>query len=203
VIPVKLKPEHSDFEKKVRRPGQKWLFKKLYPTQPLNVAAPPKTKFPSHWTKVLPEFHDAYGGICSYLGTYISLATGSASMDHFAPKSKAAGLAYEWDNFRLACLLMNSRKNNFSGILDPFTMPDEVFHLVLSTGKLEINGTFLGTPIESKAIETMSRLKLDSKVNRDDRATLFTEYKTGDRSARLMRLYHPFVWSEIVRQGKQ
>ena len=203
MIPVKLKSEHPDFEKKVRRSGQKWLFTKLYPIQKLNIAAPPKTKFPSHWTKILPEFHGAYGGICSYLGTYISLATGAASMDHFAPKSKIAGLAYEWDNFRLACLLMNSRKNNFTGLLDPFSMPEKVFHLVLTTGKLEINSAVLGTSIEKEALETISRLKLDSKINRDDRATLFTEYKTGDRSSRLMQLYHPFVWSEILRQGKQ
>lgn len=124
-------------------------------------------------------------------------------MDHFAAKSKAAGLAYEWDNFRLACLLMNSRKNNFSGLLDPCLMPDEVFHLVLTTGKIELNRGFFGTPTETIALDTISRLKLDSKINRDDRATLFMEYKSGDRSARLMQTYHPFVWLEIIRQGQQ
>ncbi|MGV7208104.1 hypothetical protein ACLB1G_09630 [Oxalobacteraceae bacterium A2-2] len=203
MIPVLPQPEPLDFDKKVRRPGQKWLFKKIYPHQPLNLPAPSRTRFPSHWTKVLSEFHDAYGGICAYLGTYINLGGGAASMDHFAPKSRAAGLAYEWDNFRLACLLMNSRKNNFSGILDPFSMPPEVFHLVLATGKIQTNPIYAKTVVGAEAEETISRLKLDSKVNRDERATLFVEYKNGHRSAWLMQKYHPFVWSEIVRQGRQ
>jgi len=203
MIPVAPQPEHQDFDRIVRRPGQQWLFKELFPKQSLNSAAPKGTKFPSHWTKCLPEFHAAYAGICAYLGTYIELAVGAASVDHFAPKSKAAGLAYEWDNYRLACLAMNAKKNNFTDVLDPFVLPHGVFQLVLETGQINVNSALAGDDLAAKAAQTIDRLKLDSPVNRAFRTRLFFEYQSGDRSAELMARYHPFVWSEIVRQGQQ
>jgi uncharacterized protein (TIGR02646 family) len=202
MIPVQPQSEPADFDKKVRRPGHKWLFNRLYPQHPLNQPPPTGTKFPSHWTKCLKELHGAYGGICAYLATYIRLSTGAASTDHFAPKSKAAGQAYEWDNYRLACLAMNARKNNFEDVLDPFTLPAGVFHLVLTTGRIKVDPSLANTPLEADALKTIKRLNLDSAVNRQDRADLFFEYKNGDRSAALMERHHPFVWSEIVRQGQ-
>lgn len=202
MIPVTPKLEPLDFDSKVRQPGHKWLFKKLYPLQPLNQSAPKGTKFPTHWTKCLKELHTVYGGICAYLGTYIRLSTGAASADHFAPKSKAAGQAYEWDNYRLACLAMNARKNNFTDVLDPFTLPPGVFQLVLETGRINVNPALNNPALAAAACLTIERLKLDSPINREDRASLFFAYKNGGYSAALMEGHHPFVWSEIVRQGQ-
>ena len=202
MIPVTPQVEPLDFDSKVRQPGHKWLFKKLYPLQPLNQPAPTGTKFPTHWTKCLKELHTVYGGICAYLGTYIRLSTGAASADHFAPKSKDAGQAYEWDNYRLACLAMNAKKNNFTDVLDPFTLPQDVFQLVLETGRIKVNPKLANPALTAAAFLTIERLKLDSTINREDRASLFFDYKYGDRSAALMERHHPFVWLEIVRQGE-
>lgn len=205
MIHVSLAIEHKDFDRLVRRPGHKWLFKNLYPKQPLSQAPPAKTKFPPHWRKFLKEFHATYHGICAYLGTHINLATGAASVDHLAPKSKVAGLAYEWSNFRLASLAMNARKRDFSDVLDPCEIPLglSVFHLILTTGEIKVNANLQDPVLVRCASHTIDRLKLDDPLFREDRATLYVEYKDGSRPAQLMQRYHPFVWSEIVRQGKQ
>lgn len=202
MMPVAPQPEPASFQAKVRVPGQRWLFKTLYPTRALNLPVPLGMKFPPHWTKCLPEFHAAYGGICAYLGTHIELATGAASVDHFAPKSRAAGAAYEWDNYRLACLDMNARKNHFTDLLDPFTLPPRVFLLVLTTGEMYLNPALTDPVLTDAARRTVARLQLDSAVKREMRSRLFAEYKAGTRPGPLMRRYHPYVWSEIERQGQ-
>ena len=126
MIPVKPQPEPTNFDKKVRQTGQNWLRKKGFPLdQPLPEKADPKPL----WRECLDELHLEYGGVCAYLAIYIERATGAASADHFVAKSSSeAYLVYEWSNYRLACLAMNARKRAFDDVLDPFYLPENVFH---------------------------------------------------------------------------
>ena len=54
---------------------------------------------------------------------WIPPVTGGRSVEHFAPKKKHRDFAYEWDNHRLVCSVMNSRKRDFEDVLDPLLCP--------------------------------------------------------------------------------
>ena len=55
--------------------------------------------------------------------------TGWKTVEHFKPKDLHPGLAYDWDNYRLVCGLLNSRKRVNETILDPFEIEDGWFLL--------------------------------------------------------------------------
>lgn len=108
MIPVKLQPEPDDFDKKVRQPGQTWLADHgIAPDAP-----PPKAAdLPNYWIRSNKQLWDAYSGVCAYLAIYFEWVTGAATTDHFVAKSKHAGDAYEWVNYRLSCLGPNRKKH--------------------------------------------------------------------------------------------
>jgi hypothetical protein len=62
----------------------------------------------------------AYKRLCAYTCLYIEHVTGGATVDHMIPKSTHWDHVYEWSNYRLACGLMNGRKNDARDVLDPF-----------------------------------------------------------------------------------
>lgn len=153
----------------------------------------------------MDELHESYGGVCAYLGTYIERATGAVSTDHFVAKSSLPGQAYEWDNYRLACLTMNSRKNKFDDVLDPFFIPLDLFRLELVSGLIFCNSSHAKN-LQKKAEKTIRRLGLDNPVNRELRARVYSDYleMTVPPNPTVNKYFarrYPFVWSEIVRQG--
>ncbi len=86
-----------------------------------------------YWTRALDALHKAYRGICAYSCFYIELVSGPTT-DHFVALARAeAQHAYEWDNYRLASSLMNTRKNAFPDVLDPFEVQDGWFEINLGT----------------------------------------------------------------------
>jgi hypothetical protein len=98
VIPIKPQPEPDDFDQKVRQPGLAFLSK----------VPNPKTKeWRDYWVKSLPDLYKSYNKICAYSAQWISRPEGNPTVDHFLPKSAKPELAYEWHNFRLACLTLN------------------------------------------------------------------------------------------------
>lgn len=120
-------------------------------------------------------------------------------------KSKLAGQAYEWSNYRLASTTMNSRKRDYSTVLDPFTIAADTFHLELITGRIYPNPA-LPPAQQTAARRTIRRLKLD-KPCREMRARRYSDYvalvQNGPNSAAVeqLRRYSPFVWYEANRQG--
>lgn len=72
---------------------------------------------------------DLYSGICAYSCFDIDPVTGAASVDHFVPKSLDWRLVYEWSNYRLASARMNSRKRDFTDVVDPFGPIADWFHI--------------------------------------------------------------------------
>lgn len=200
MIPVEPKPEPAPkFDELVRAPGAAWLAASGLD---LDQPAPTGTEFPPFWRKCLPELHASYDGVCAYLCIHFEGATGAGSTDHFVAKSKKARLAYEWSNYRLACLAMNSRKRAFDDVLDPFSMKSETFYLELVTGMIFPNPS-LPEEEKDRARATIDRLRLDDGGCREMRARHFREYleQQGEVAANFLRRRSPFVWYEARRQG--
>lgn len=197
MIPVAPQPEPAKFDAAVRQPGLAWLNDQGHDlTRPLPKGAKP----PPHWRKCLDDLHGSYGGVCAYLAIYLERATGAATADHFVAKSALAGQTYEWSNYRLVCLAMNARKQAFDDVLDPFTLPPDVFRLELVSGRLFVNPA-LADPLASEAEATRQRLQLDNSLNRATRARHYDEYLQVHKCEPHLRKMSPFVWYEARRQG--
>jgi uncharacterized protein (TIGR02646 family) len=196
MIPVTLQPEPADFDVKVRQKGHAWLANEgISPNLP-----PPKaSKLPNYWSASNKQLWDAYKGECAYLAIYFELVSGANSTDHFVAKSKNSGDAYEWNNYRLACLGANRNKNKFDDVLDPFGLSHNTFVLNLATGNIKPNPT-LGTTEKAAARKTISRLKLNSAEHKKMRARHYSEY-LEHKTPRILKKYSPFVWYEADRQG--
>ncbi len=197
MIPVAAQPEPAVFNAEVRQKGLAHLQKKgLLLNQPL----PPKTKIEPYWRACLTDLHQAYGGICAYLGIYFERVTGGGSVDHFIAKSADAGLVYEWSNYRLACSTMNSRKKNYSDVLDPFYLAADLFRLELSTGRIYPNPKL---HVRAMCIveQTIERLGLDDPQCREMRSRRYQEYLEHNLPSDYFKKYFPFIWREANRQG--
>ena len=197
MIPVSLENEPPDFDVTVRQPGLKWLTEKgLDPNSP----PPSSVELRPYWRHSLKHLWNAYSGICAYLAIFFEWSTGAGTTDHFVPKSKDAGKAYEWNNFRLSCLGPNQKKWKFNDILDPFELQEKTFFINFSCGRIYPNPRL--SPIKRVLAEqTINRLKLDSPENNEMRARHYRDYETGDCSPDYLKRHSPFVYLEILRQG--
>lgn len=197
MIPVAEQPEPKDFDAKVRSKGLAHLKSKGIA---LDKPLPPKADIQPYWRACLAELHQAYEGVCAYLGVHFERVMGGASVDHFIAKSANAGLAYEWHNYRLACSTMNSRKRDYDDVLDPFYLAPGLFRLQLSTGHIYPN-----PQLEARALrvveETIERLGLDDPQCRRLRANWYQEYLEHNLPSDYLRKKSPFVWQEAERQG--
>ncbi len=191
MIPVAPKRAPRDFARKVRQPGLADLAARGIS---LNSPAPKGFKFKACWSESQEQLWQAYAGTCAYLAIYFDYPTGASSTDHFVPKSQHPDLAYEWSNFRLSCLGPNRRKGT-QAILDPFTLPSETFHLVLSSGEIKP-----ASPSNQAAIDTIRILDLDSPGHRQMRQKHWQQYTRHKDPATLLEL-SPFVHFEAKRQG--
>jgi uncharacterized protein (TIGR02646 family) len=196
MIPVVAQPEPPSFDAKVRQKGRAWMQANHFdPAQPF----PPKTKIKPYWTDCLSDLHTAYSGICAYMCVYIDKVTGAKTVDHFAAKSKAtAQEAYEWQNYRLVCALMNSRKNDFSDVLDPFQMSDSTFTLDLLSGRIAANPQHQDAVLAEQAIK---RLNLNHSECCELRVQWFQDYFAKRIASDYLKQKSPFVWQEAERQG--
>ena len=133
MIPVTLQPEPPVFNAVVRIPGQQYL------RQHPNARS---SRIKSLWQgEMLYKLWDAYSRICAYLCIYIEFPSGVATVDHLVPKSLAPTQAYEWDNYRLACLGIN-RKKGTQTILDPIGLRPQSFFIEFSDGRIYPNPNY-------------------------------------------------------------
>ncbi|MGE4339131.1 MAG: hypothetical protein AB7E55_24625 [Pigmentiphaga sp.] len=197
MIPVAAKPEPPTFDAKIRQKGLAYLAKKGIP---LNQPLPAKLEIQPYWRACLTDLHQAYGGICAYLGVFFERVMGSGGVDHFVAKSGQASLAYEWSNYRLACSTMNSRKREYSDVLDPFHLAPGLFRLQLSTGHIYPN-PHLETTAMRIVEQTIERLGLDAPQCRELRARWYQEYLEHGLPSDYLKQRSPFVWHEANRQG--
>lgn len=198
MIPVAAQPESASFDVDVRQKGLAYLINTY--GFPLNRPLPPKAEIPSHWRACLTDLHEAYGGICAYIGVFFERVMGGGSVDHFIAKSTHAGSAYEWSNYRLACSTMNSRKREYSDVLDPFFLAPDLFRLQLSTGHIYPNTDLQAVPMRLVE-ETIERLGLDDPQCRELRARWYQDYLEHELPSDYLKQKSPFVWHEANRQG--
>lgn len=197
MIPVAAQPEPAAFDLAVRKKGVAHLNSKGFS---LNQPLPPKADIKPYWRDCLPDLHQAYGGVCAYLCLFFERVMGGGSVDHFIAKSANAGQAYEWSNYRLACSTMNSRKRDFSDVLDPFFLAPDLFRLQLSTGHIYPSHNLSAVPMRVVE-ETIERLGLDDPQCRELRARWYQEYLEHCISSEFLKSKAPFVWAEANRQG--
>ena len=191
MIPVSQQAEPSDFNIKVRVPGQQWLANNPNATST-------EIHNEAHWKACSDDLYHAYDGICAYISIFIDKVTGSPNTDHFIPVSTDKMKAYEWSNYRLSCWCMNRAKNRF-GVLDPFTLPADTFFLDFLDGRIYPNPQ-CSVDINI-AQQTINRLKLDEAACRDMRMRRFNMYIAGELPAAGLMKEAPFVWYEAKRQG--
>jgi uncharacterized protein (TIGR02646 family) len=202
MIPVTPQPEPPEFDQKVRQRGQKWLHKKLSHTHPATASA---IELKPYWQACLDELHQGYQGICAYLCIYVDRAQGSATVDHFQPKSQRPDLAYEWSNYRLACQRMNNSKRDFTDVLDPFTVQSAWFRLDFADGRIYA-APDLQPLIQTQVNATITRLRLNAIDLCKLRIAHWNDYIRHSHdpregvSASYLREKSPFVWSEAKRQ---
>jgi uncharacterized protein (TIGR02646 family) len=197
MIYVVAQSEPAAFDADVRQKGLAYLTaKKFALDQPL----PPKAEIEPYWRACLTDLHQAYGGVCAYLGIYFERVMGGGSVDHFVAKSVIAGLAYEWSNYRLACSTMNSRKREYSDVLDPLFLATDLFHLKLSTGHIYPNPEL--DAVSMRIVEkTIERLGLDDPQCKELRARWYQDYIEYHLPAAYLKAKAPFIWVEANRQG--
>jgi len=197
VIPVTPAGEPTTFHAKVRQPGTEWLAAKGYLGLP---SFPPGTKVKPIWREALKELMTAYDSVCAYSSLRIAPVTGAASVDHFAPKSRAPAQTYEWSNYRLACAKMNARKNNFTNVLDPFSLAAGTFELIVGNGGIRPAPSLSGAA-RAAAKDTIRRLKLDDPEMRKARLSKIDDYLACEFSTAFLLKESPFIHSELARLG--
>lgn len=142
MILVRRRLAPKGFNKKVYRPGCRWLRENnLPPSGPV----PQGRELRPYWRRILNDLHHRYGGVCAYVCVYIDVATGARTVDHYIAKSRAIEEAYRWRNYRLASARMNGRKCDYTDVLDPFAMPTDTFHIELVSGRILANPALQGS----------------------------------------------------------
>jgi hypothetical protein len=192
VIPVQEQLEPSDFSKSVRKPGAAFLQE---------VARPTNWYKKEYWQRALPALYQAYIGICAYSAHWIPNDTGVATVDHFVPKSTTPRLAYEWSNFRLASLKMNSRKGNHQDVLAPFKLKPNWF--IMDFPSLLIKSNPILSVAQSEQVQaTIKRLKLnDDDTCVRSRKDWLLPFCKKECTFELLKRHAPFIAYELQRQG--
>lgn len=215
MIPVARADEPASFDSKVRRPGLDAIAE-LVGEKPSRTRPGPKRKrtfasrdripaaaFPDLWHVALPDLREAYGSLCAYLGLYIEHGTGSATVDHFVPKSKDWRLVYEWSNYRLCSSLINGHKGEREISLDPFTIEPGLFAIEFTEFQVKPGPSARG-PTWDVVTNTIDDLGLNQRDCRKSRAEYVAAYRSGPPTgialARLERRA-PFIAKELRRQG--
>ena len=196
MIPVILQPEPDDFDVNVRQRGHQWLADHGIA---LHTVPSDSASLPSYWRSYNKTLWEKYDGVCAYLAIYFEWPIGAHSTDHFVAKSQHAGMAYEWDNYRLSSLGANRNKNKYDDVLDPIGLAPDTFILNLTSGEISPNSHLAGQQLLD-AQNTIKRLKLDSEECNQMRAKHYTRY-LRKKDEETFKELSPFVWYEANRQG--
>jgi hypothetical protein len=195
--------ELSGNEATVKRPGPK-IAKRV---DDLRNLAPEVLREYAYWTRALDALHEAYGGICAYSCFYIDRPL-SPTVDHFVAITKTAlADAYEWENYRLACSLMNACKREFPDVLDPFDVKDDWFALDLNTLRVKPNEKLDDPSVIQRIESTIVRLGLNERDCFLARKRYFDLYWNPPDPAQPLPLWFletqaPFLAREMRRQGR-
>lgn len=214
MIPVSLAQEPKGFDKNIRRPGLSAIdelvgrpprIKRPGPRRPkvANTKSKiPADKFPPLWRKALDDMMEAYERRCAYLAMFIE-ETGNPTVDHVIPKSFAWNQVYEWRNYRLCTGVVNSKKGELLGLVDPVCAKVGWFELDLATCRI-VRGAS-APKAQHPAIDATLPL-LNIRDCSAQRKRYVEEYRRGPGAKGIDLTYleyrAPFIASELRRQGQ-
>ncbi len=213
MIPVAPAPGPATFDDRVRQRGLA-AIDELIGRKPRRPRPGPRRKpvakraedvparcFPDFWRLALDELLVAYQRRCAYLALYLEPATGSPSVDHMLPKSKAWDQVYEWLNYRLCASLVNATKGDRSDMLDPFEIGERWFGLELVGFQVVVGPD---APARQRAAieQTIVGVGLNQPECCRAREEYVVRYQGGDISLAYLRQRAPFVAAELSRQGR-
>ena len=136
--------------------------------------------------------------MCAFSGMRIS-PTADYTVDHMVPKSRDWRLVYEWCNYRLACLPMNRRKDEFTDVLDPFCIEDDWF--VMDIVEFRVHpGDSLDASRKRTVAATINRLRLNDLDWCETRRQHVEHYREH-KMLHILESLFPFVAKEIRRLG--
>jgi hypothetical protein len=214
MIPVVLAKEPPDFDERVRQPGLAAIDELVGRPPRVKRRGPrrkkiadieskiPATKFPPIWRQALDDMMDAYEQRCAYLAMFIE-HTGSPTVDHVIPKSQAWDRVYEWTNYRLCVSVVNSKKGELLGLVDPIDVRVGWFELDLASFQV-IRGTSAPSGQHKKIDETLPLLNI--RDCRRQREAYIENYRRGPGAGGIDLEYlerrAPFIAREMRRQGQ-
>lgn len=212
MIPVPLKGEPTDFDRKVRQPGlaaidelvgRATLGKRRGPRRKKiadTESSIPTDKFPPFWREALDDMMDAYEQRCAYLAMFIGWI-GNPTIDHVIPKSQAWSLVYEWSNYRLCAGVVNSKKGELAGLVDPVKVEVGWFELSLATFRV-LRGTSAPQTQHQKIDNTLPLLNIRDCCRQ--RQNYVESYRLGPGAGGIdlpyLETLAPFIASELRRQ---
>ncbi|MCK6523480.1 hypothetical protein L6R49_18870 [Myxococcota bacterium] len=222
-MPVQEAAEPAGFDADVRGPGNRAIDELLGQIPPVRRRGRPRknegkynaeTDIPAgelkdYWTRALPALRSAYNDTCAYLGLRIDESTGTATVDHFIHKAHDRRKAYEWSNFRLAALSVNTVKGQKS-VLDPFRINEGWFALDLSSYEI-VPGLQPSDPLWARVDQTIRDLQLNDATFIATRRRLCLRYmgfsmedeaETTPWPLSDLQFFSPFLASELRRQGR-
>ena len=214
MIPVVLAPEPTSFDQNIRQPGLSAIDELVGRVPRVNRPGPrrrkiadteteiPAEKFPPFWRDALDDMMRAYEQRCAYLAMFIE-EIGNPTVDHVLPKSRAWDRVYEWSNYRLCAGVVNSKKGELLGLVDPVDAKTGWFELDLASCRV-VRGASAPKAQHVKIDATLPLLNIrDCCVQR---RRYVDEYRRGPgaKGIDLAYLEHraPFIASELRRQGK-
>ena len=196
MIRVIEQPEPSNFDKKVRVPGNKFL---LVNSKPIKN----EWKGKEYWRKAIPELCISYKRMCAYCATKIPATTGEPTVDHYIPRVEDPTKAYEWTNFRLSSKRFNSKKH-IKKIIDPFEVMPDWFTIDFDTYLIRPNRTPNVLTEDQFNIIEYTITALDLNTDDDivtERIEYINDYIKGDLSFNQLKRWVPFIAYELERQN--
>lgn len=212
MIPVALAPEPVDFDAKVRQPGLS-AIDELVGRTPRRPRSGPRRKpiatseakipaeaFPPFWREALDDMMVAYEQRCAYLAMFIEW-TGHPTVDHVVPKSYSWAKVYEWSNYRLCAGIVNSKKHELRGLVDPVQAKVGWFELDLASYRV-VRGAFAPKTKHAKIDATLPLLNLRDCCLQRKRYVEDYRLGPGNKGIDLPYLERraPFIAAELRRQ---
>lgn len=135
-------PEPAQFDEECRQPGLTWL--QTHPEGRYDL-----------WSPFRDDLAAGFRWRCGYKAMFNQEGT----VDHFTSIDADRTQAYEWDNYRYISQGLNSAKREDPNMLDPFTVQDNWFRLILPSLQLVLTDQ-IPPQIRPTAENTLEKLKL-------------------------------------------
>ena len=152
------------------------------------------------WSRFKPALAEGFRGLCAYSAMYLSHGT----VDHFVSWRENRSKAYAWDNYRYCADWINSSKKSerSSNLMDPFTVQDGWFEVILPSLQLKVTNSVPGT-LREMAEYTIKRLHLehDERVMRQ-RREWYRMYQCDELTLDGLEKKAPLIAAAVKKAGR-